>query len=108
MTAHPAVTEDAPMRASRRRARRIRVDTAPWPIPALVDRMFVTHVEWRETTYAMADTYGRWCVAPADERAMRFASYIAAVDQEETAAGVYAASIMELERWLPDPDPASG
>ena len=70
--------------------------------------MFVTHVEWRETTYAMADTYGRWCVAPADERAMRFASYIAAVDQEETAAGVYAASIMELERWLPDPDPASG
>ncbi len=96
------------MRASPGRARRIWVDTAPWPIPALVDRMLVTYVEWRETTYAVADTYERWCVAPADERAMRFASYIAALDQEDTAAGMYAASIRELERWLPGPDPARG
>jgi hypothetical protein len=39
---------------SPRRARRIRVDTAAWLIPALVDRVLPTHVEWRETTDAVA------------------------------------------------------
>lgn len=108
MTAHQTVTEHAPMRTSLRRARRIRVDTAPWPIPALVDRVLVTYVEWRETTGVVADTYGRWCVAERCEAAPRFAAYIAALDQEETAAGIYAGSIRELERRLPDSDPARG
>ncbi len=76
------------------------MDTAAWPIPALVDHVLATYVEWRQTTDAVADTYGRWCVAPAVEEAARFAAYLAALDQEQTAAGVYAESISELERRL--------
>ena len=37
-----------------------------------------------------------------------FAAYIAALDQEQTAAAMYAESISELERWLPDSDPDRG
>jgi hypothetical protein len=37
-----------------------------------------------------------------------FAAYIAALDQEQTAAAIYAESISELERRLPDSDPDRG
>jgi hypothetical protein len=37
-----------------------------------------------------------------------FAAYIAALDQEQTAAAMYAESISERERWLPDSDPDRG
>lgn len=104
MTAHPMVTKHAPMRTSPTRTTRIRVDTAPWPIPALVDRVLVRYVEWREASRAVADTYRRWCVAQRCDGAPRFAAYIAALDQEETAAGTYAESIRELERRLRDLD----
>ena len=59
--------------------------------------MLAAYAEWRETTDAVAHTYGRWCVAPAVEEAATFAAYLAALDQEQTAAGVYAESIGELE-----------
>ena len=80
------------------------MDTAAWPIPELVDRVLATYVEWCETADAVADAYGRWFVAPAAEEATRFAAYIAALDQEQTAAGMYAGWISELERRLPDSD----
>jgi hypothetical protein len=73
----------------------------------VVDRVLAIYVVWRETTGAIADSYRRWSVAPAGEQASRLAAYIAAVDQEQTAAAVYVESISELERWLPDPDPGS-
>ena len=79
-----------------------------WPIPSLIDRVLDTYVEWREATDAVAYTYGRWSVAPASEEARRFAAYMAALDQEQTAAGICAESISELERWLPDSDRGSG
>ena len=104
MTAHPMVTKHAPMRTSPRQTTRIRADTAPWPIPELVDRVLDRYVEWRQTTGDVADTYGRWCVAQRCDVAPRFAAYIAALDQEETAAGTYAESIRELERRLRDLD----
>ncbi|HTU84180.1 MAG TPA: hypothetical protein VMF57_01325 [Solirubrobacteraceae bacterium] len=102
MTAHPALTNYVLMRASHRQTRGIDVGTAAWPIPALVDNALAMYVEWREATDTVADTYGRWCIAPAGEEAPRFAAYMAALDQEQTAAGMYAGSIKELERWLPD------
>lgn len=80
------------------------MDVAAWPIPALVDRALATYVEWRETKDAVADTYAWWCVAPGGEAAARFAAYLAALDQEQAAAGVYAESINELERRLSDSD----
>jgi hypothetical protein len=50
----------------------------------------------------------RWCAAPASEEAARFAAYMAALDQEQTAAGMCAESISEFERSLPDWDPDRG
>ena len=105
MTAHPALINHVPMRDSQRQTGRTRVDTAVWPVPALADRALAMYVKWRETTDAVADTYGQWCVAPAVEEAPRFAAYLAALDQEQAAAGVYAESINELERRLWDSDP---
>lgn len=84
------------------------MDTAAWPIPALVDGVLGMYVEWREATDAVADTYGRWCVAPGGEEAARFAAYLAALDREQSAAGVYAESINELERQLWDSDSDRG
>ena len=42
------------------------------------------------------------------EEAVRVAAYLAALDREQTATGVYAESICELERSLPDADPDRG
>ena len=56
-------------------------------------------------TNAVADTYVPWRVAPAFDEGPRFAAYVAALDQEQTAAGIDAGSISELERRLWDSDP---
>jgi hypothetical protein len=42
------------------------------------------------------------------EEAVRVAAYLAALDQEQTAAPAYAESISELARPLPDSDPDRG
>jgi hypothetical protein len=55
----------------------------------------------------LADSYRRWSSAPAGEQALRFAVYIAALDEEQTAAAIYAESIRELDRWLRGSDPES-
>lgn len=70
--------------------------------------MLDTYIEWCETTDEVAGAYQRWCVAPAGEGIQRFAAYMAAVDQEESAAAVYAEAISELERWLQDSDSDPG
>ena len=82
----------------------MRIDMAAWPIPALIDRVLFTYIDWHETIDVVADTYTRWCAAPAVDEAARFATYMAALDQEQTAAATYAASIEELKRWIPDSD----
>jgi hypothetical protein len=102
MTAHPAVTNHAPMRGSKRRDRGIRADTAAEPTPAPVLRVVDTYLAWRQTTDAVADTYERWSAAPATEEAARFAAYTAALDQAETAAAAYAEWFGVLERRRPD------
>jgi hypothetical protein len=80
MSAHLAVANHVPMRGSERQVRGIGVDTAAWPIRALVDLVLALCVEWRETTRAVAETYRPWCLAPAGEEAGRFAAYPAAPD----------------------------
>jgi hypothetical protein len=40
------------------------VDTTAWPIATLVDRVLTTHVAWRETTDAVADSYGQLVYRP--------------------------------------------
>jgi hypothetical protein len=67
----------------------------------LVDEALATYIDWRDDERAVADAYGRWSNASGAEKNLRFTAYNAALDQEEAAARVYAESIRELERWLP-------
>jgi hypothetical protein len=101
MTARQCVIHHAAMRTSRTGSETIRGDSLSWPASALVDRTRERYSEWHEDAAAVADAYERWSAAPAAETELRFAAYVAALDQEATAASAYAESIVRLIRWLP-------
>jgi hypothetical protein len=69
-------------------------------MPRLVDEMLDRYVEWREDAAAVSAAYGGWSGAPAREKGWRFSVYMAALEQEESAATSYAAVVEELDRWL--------
>jgi hypothetical protein len=68
-----------------------------WPNADLYDELLACHDEWREEIATVDEAYRRWCTAPTDDREDRFCAYIAALDQEEAAAEIYAAFVAELE-----------
>jgi hypothetical protein len=49
---------------------------------------------------SVADNYTRWCVASGSERALRFAAYTAALDQEHKTAAAYEQAVTDLARGL--------
>ena len=55
----------------------------------LADEVFATYLSWRQESAAVETAYERWRRALAADRALTFAAYEAAVDLEETAAGVF-------------------
>jgi CheY-like chemotaxis protein len=59
------------------------------------------YAEWREACALVDDAYCEWLCAPADEQPAAFASYQAALDQEESAAMVYRAVIDRLGQGDP-------
>jgi hypothetical protein len=70
-------------------------------VEALLDRALTCYSDWREREDAVADAYGQWSAAlDSSEEALRFCTYIAALDQEAAAAAVYADSIRELDRLI--------
>jgi hypothetical protein len=56
----------------------------------LVDRLMDAYVSWREACVRVSDAYGSWAsgVGTRDESAFEW--YMAALEQEERAAEVYA------------------
>ena len=66
----------------------------------LIDEMLDRHAEWREDAAAVAEAYHRWSGATARDEAWRFSVYMAALEQEDSAATSYAAVVAELDRWL--------
>ena len=68
------------------------------PIRALLDDMLEWYVDWRERALLTRMAYTRWCEASASERRLRFAGYLAALDQEESTAAAYAAIVREVTR----------
>ena len=62
--------------------------------------MLDRYVEWREDAADVGAAYGGWSGAPAREREWRFLVYMAALEQEESAATSYAAVVGDLDRWL--------
>jgi len=88
-------------RASRRTTPRIN---------EMVDEMLAAYVDWRETAAVARVAYGRWSQSPVAERELRFATFLAALDQEQSAAASYAGIVGGVARVLEDrailePDP---
>jgi hypothetical protein len=59
-------------------------------ITEMVDEMLAAYVDWRETAAKSKVAYGRWSQSPAPDRELRFATFVAALDQEQSAAANYA------------------
>ena len=56
---------------------------------AEIDRILEEYVSWREESHVAWTAYANWREAPKRERKLAYYAYVAAVDREERAAGVY-------------------
>jgi len=63
----------------------------------LVDELLGYYIDWRHDAAAAAEAYSVWSTAPGDDEGLRFAAYIAALDQEESSALRYALVLREVE-----------
>jgi hypothetical protein len=63
--------------------------TGPPSHTRLVDRMFDAYVDWSEQCQTVRTAYRRWQGASADDGALTFAAYTAALDREECASHFY-------------------
>jgi hypothetical protein len=66
----------------------------------MVDEMLACYIAWREDAAAVAEAYRRWSEAPAYHEPWRYSAYLAALEQEESAAASYAEVVGHVERWL--------
>jgi hypothetical protein len=69
-------------------------------IAGMVDEILACYLDWRQGAADSRAAYLRWCESPSWERGLRFASYLAALDQEESAAANYAGLTSEAARRL--------
>jgi hypothetical protein len=65
--------------------------------PDLVDRMIELYCDWRTGCWDVRAAYERFLDAPAADRAVAFAAYMAALDQEESACEAYGAQIRAIQ-----------
>jgi hypothetical protein len=56
----------------------------------LVDKLIEAYVSWREACLRVSDAYGSWASETGPSATSSFGWYMAALDQEERAADVYA------------------
>jgi hypothetical protein len=68
----------------------------------LVDRMIELYCDWRTGCWDVRAAYERFLEAPASERAVAFAAYMAALDREESACGAYAAQVQAIQSRCAD------
>jgi hypothetical protein len=59
----------------------------------LVDRLLDAYVSWRAACIRVSDAYGSWASGTGPDGTSAFGVYMAALDQEEQAAEVYAALV---------------
>jgi hypothetical protein len=55
------------------------------------------YANWRKETAAVAESYRSWTRAPRDEHWLAYASYLAALDREEHAAGAYQRLVEQVQ-----------
>jgi hypothetical protein len=56
----------------------------------LVDKLMEAYVNWREACLRVSDAYGSWASETGPDATSAFRSYMAALEQEEQAADIYA------------------
>jgi hypothetical protein len=64
----------------------------------LVDRLLDAYVSWREACLRVSDAYGSWMSETGPDVASAFGRYMAALEQEERAAEVYARLVRRASR----------
>lgn len=64
--------------------------------PELVDRLIELYCQWRSQCWDVRAAYERFTAATADDRAVAYAAYRAALDREESAADAYAEQITRV------------
>jgi hypothetical protein len=70
------------------------------PLSDLIDEALFLYTEWREEAAAVEEIYHRWSIAPVAEREEWYGAYIAALDQEESAAMMLGITASELRASL--------
>jgi hypothetical protein len=70
--------------------------------PDLVDRMIELYCDWRTGCWDVRAAYERFLKAPAPDRAVAFAAYTAALDQEECACEAYATQVRAIQSRYAD------
>ena len=63
----------------------------------LVDVMIEAYVGWREACALVRDAHGTWASAPRAGAQNAFEVYLAALDEEERAAALYASVVRRVE-----------
>jgi hypothetical protein len=66
----------------------------------VLDDVVDAYVEWHEQSQGVWLAYRHWSEAPPEDLQLRFAAYVAALDQEQRACEVYAATIAQTVRAL--------
>jgi hypothetical protein len=61
--------------------------------PEQADQLIALYCDWREECVVVETAYERFTAAPAADRALAFAAYMAALEREESAAARYEAQI---------------
>jgi hypothetical protein len=71
----------------------------------LVDKLVDAYVAWRETCDRVDDAYRSWASGTGPRGGLAFGLYMAALDEEEQAAEVYAGLVRRAEvfPWSDDP-----
>ena len=100
MAGHPALVDHELMRTARDQTGAGRTDTSSSREAMLMDELLDVYIHWRESARAVPDAYAQWSFAPAPERVMRFAGYIATLDQEQKSAAGYAEAVVDLGRCV--------
>ena len=69
------------------------------------DALVEAYVDWRETCARVSDAYGFWASEEGSGGRVAFGLYIAALDEEQQAAEVYAGVLSRAENtpWSEDP-----
>jgi hypothetical protein len=78
----------------------------------LVDELIEAYVDWRETCARVSHAYRSWAGEPASRGKVMFGLYMAALDEEQEAAELYAGLVRRADRlrWSerPPTEPLGG